>query len=209
VTRLLPSKRLAMHPLLADAAAGTLPPWAEASAARRKHMRRVADLMERWAVPLGRGGEVGRWRAAGMLHDALRDGDPGSLLTWVPPEMREAPVELLHGPAAAARLAVDGVADAALLLAVSYHTLGHPDLDLMGRALYVADYVEPGRLHDPDRLARLRERMPQARDRVLLDVAAARMTHALALRQPLHDVTVRFWNGLARPAAGRQEAARD
>src|SRR5687767_6850364 len=63
-----------MHPVVAAAARGELPGWAVAGAARREHIARVAGLLDSWAVGLGlQGVERARWRAAGWLHDALRE----------------------------------------------------------------------------------------------------------------------------------------
>jgi HD superfamily phosphohydrolase YqeK len=185
------------HPILAAAAAGTLPAWAEASTARQEHLDRVADLMERWANDLGlEREETVRWRAAGMLHDALRDADPRALRPMVDAALRDAPGDLLHGPAAAARLREDGVRDEPLLRAIAWHTLGHPDLDRLGRGLYLADYLEPGRRHDPERAAAWRERIPTELPAVLQELAAARIGHTLRKGRPLLEPTVGFWNGL-------------
>lgn len=185
------------HPVLAAAAAGTLPEWARASAARRAHAARVADLMERWGRELDLGHEdVLRWRAAGILHDALRDADPRTLAPMVGAELEDAPGDLLHGPAAAARLREDGVEDEPVLCAIAWHTLGHPDMDRLGHALYLADYLEPGRTHAPERSAAWRGRLPGELEGVLRELAAARIGYALRNQRPLLGPTVAFWNGI-------------
>lgn len=184
-----------MHALLAAAADGTLPEWAEAREDRRAHVRRVADLMERWARDFGLApGDVTRWRAAGMLHDALRDADFDALRPLVGPELRDRPGKMLHGPAAAARLRDDGVDDHALLRAVAWHTLGHPDFDRLGKALYLADYLEPGREYESGTLAALRDRVPTDLDGVLRDVAVDRIGRSLRKGRPLLRPTIDFWN---------------
>ena len=97
-------------------------------------MERVAALMEEWASDWNLGqDDRARWKAAGLLHDALRDADPVELRPLVPPELEDLPGALLHGPAAARLLEEDGVTDRPLLLSVAYHTLGHPELDRLGR----------------------------------------------------------------------------
>jgi predicted HD superfamily hydrolase involved in NAD metabolism len=187
------------HPVLIAAAAGELPSWAEATSERRMHMSRVADLMEEWARALGQDeDDIIRWRAAAMLHDALRDADPEALRSTAPPELSDAPAELLHGPAAAARLREEGVRDEAVLRAVAWHTVGHPDLDDLGRALYMADYLEPGRASESPRIVALRRRVPQGLERVLQELTGERIARLVANRQPLLDSTVRFWNALGR-----------
>jgi HD superfamily phosphohydrolase YqeK len=163
-------------PLVRAAARGDLPPWTCVKPKRREHMRRVAELLGAWAAALRLpADEADRWVAAGWLHDALRDGDVEELRATVPPAFRELHPNLLHGPAAAERLA--GHADDELRDAVRYHTLGSPAFGDLGRALYLADFMEPGRTFAPEWTAALRARMPHDRDAVLREVVAARVAH--------------------------------
>ncbi len=184
--------------LIEGAAAGVLPDWAEAGPRRRAHMGRVAALMDAWAAGLGLDArERMRWRAAGWLHDVLRDADPARLRASLGGGHPEWPSGLLHGPAAAARLAEEGVTDQPLLTAVAWHTLGHPDLDLLGRCLYIADYIEPGRTYEPALLAVLRARMPAAAAGVVREVARRRISRLLEAGRPIAPETAAFWNEVA------------
>lgn len=177
------------------AARGELPRWARMSAERRAHAARVAALMDEWAAALGLpADERLRWRAAGWLHDALRDAEPAGLRPRLPERFRDFPDPLLHGPAAAERL--DGEADAELLDAVRYHTVGHASLGRLGRALYLADFLEPGRDFRPEWRAGLRARMPAGMDAVLAEVIGARIRHLLDERRPIRPETVAFWNAV-------------
>jgi HD superfamily phosphohydrolase YqeK len=192
-----------LHPLLARAAKGDLPPWACVREARRAHMERVASLLERWAsarkLP---GSEVMRWRASGWLHDVVRDCDPADLLRTVPAHLHDLPGALLHGPAAAARLAAEGVRDESFLLAIGYHTVGHPELDRMGRALYAADYLEPGRPYESAASAVLRARIEDGDEGALIEVASRRIGRVLEHRHPMRMETLEFWNALV-PSRGK------
>ena len=183
------------------AAAGRLPEWAEVTPARRAHMERVVALLEDWARRAGLDvRERERWRAAGWLHDSLRDAEPESLRPEAPEWARELPGPLLHGPVAAARLEAEGVRDRALLNAIAYHTLGHTELDRLGRALYLADFLEPGRSFRPEWRAALRARVPEAMDRVLVDVVASRLEHLLTTRRRIRPESLAFWNAIAEGA---------
>jgi HD superfamily phosphohydrolase YqeK len=184
-----------LSPVILDAAAGRLPIWAVVGESRRAHIERVVALLDEWAAEAGLSdADRIRWRAAGWLHDALRDEDPDELRRIVPPAFRGLPGPLLHGPAVAERLAAD--ADVSVLQAVRYHTIGHPSLDRLGRALYLADFLEPGRGFLDEWRASLRWRVPAEMDAVLVDVIAARVRHLLEGRKPLALETVSFWNSL-------------
>jgi 2-amino-4-hydroxy-6-hydroxymethyldihydropteridine diphosphokinase len=190
------SKRSAT--LLEAAAAGRLPDWARAGEARRAHIARVAELMDRWAAELDLpAGERGRWRAAAWLHDALREAPADELRPLAGPEFDGLPGKLLHGPAAAARLRNEGVRDEPLLAAIAYHTLGDAGFDALGRALYAADFLEPGRSFRPVWRAVLRARMPHALDDVARAIVSARIQHLLESGNPVHPRTIGFWNTLA------------
>jgi HD superfamily phosphohydrolase YqeK len=183
--------------LLEHAAAGRLPDWAAVSPRRLAHIERVAALMADWAAQLKLPpAEAARWSAAAYLHDALRDEPHDDLRSTVPVSLRDLPGSLLHGPAAAERLRRTGVSDEPLLRAIAFHTVGHPDLDRLGRALYIADFTEPGRSYQPVRLAALRARMPHALDDVLRDVVRMRIAHLLDEGRPMRAETAAFWNAI-------------
>ena len=161
-----------------------LPRWAVVTAERRAHIERVAALLTLWADALRVSpAERERWLRAAWLHDALRDAP--------------AATELEHGPMCADRLARDGERDQGVLDAVRYHSLGSARWGDVGRMLYLADYLEPGRSFDADARTALRVRMPLERDAVLKDVARRRIRWVLRRGWPLVPETVEFWNALA------------
>jgi HD superfamily phosphohydrolase YqeK len=158
----------------------------------------VAELLGGWAEARGLPEEDRiRWRAAGHLHDALRQAEADELTFWTERDWEPA---LLHGPACAERLREEGVEDEALLRAVAYHTLGHPELDDLGRHLYLADFLEPGRQILPDVRDRLRSLLPDEPLEVLLSVVALRIAHRLEVRGGIRRETVAFWNRLLEEA---------
>jgi 2-amino-4-hydroxy-6-hydroxymethyldihydropteridine diphosphokinase len=161
-------------------------------------MERVASLMNDWARADGQeDDDVIRWTALGFLHDALKCAPEAELRDLVPPGSRDLPGPVLHGPAAAERLRRDGVEDESLLLAVAYHTLGHRRLDRPGRALYAADFLEPGRNLKNEWRAALRERMPHEMDAVVREIVRARVAHLLLQDRPVRPETMGLWNNLA------------
>lgn len=194
---------MSLHPILARAARGELPPWAEAGSGRVAHVERVSRLLGDWADAYRLDTETGaRWRAAGLLHDVLRDAAPAGLRRSLGTRAEGLPDRVLHGPAAASRLREEGVDDEPFLRAVAFHTIGHPDLDAMGRHLYIADFVEPGRKRNREWLAELRGRMPDEYTEVLRQVVAARVARLLDGELPLPPETVGFWNTVVQDGDG-------
>jgi 2-amino-4-hydroxy-6-hydroxymethyldihydropteridine diphosphokinase len=172
-----------------------LPAWAVVQPERRAHIVRVAALLDGWATVMAVGApERDRWRRAALLHDALRDADE-AMLRPLAGENAALPPALWHGPAAAALAARHGERDAGVLAAVRWHTLGSPDWDAAGQALYLADYLEPGRSHDAGRDA-LVARVPGEFAAVLREVAARRIGWLLRTGRPIARQTWDFWNGL-------------
>ena len=170
-----------------------MPGWARCEPGRRRHAERVARLLGEWADELGVSSrDRRRWRAAGLLHDALRDAPADELRESA--ELPDWPDPLLHAPACAARLRREGVEDEPLLLAVSHHPVGHPDFDDLGDHLYMADFLEPGREFARERRAALRDRMPGGRDEALVRVVAMRIEHLLERRSRLLPESVHYWN---------------
>lgn len=165
-------------------------------------MRRVAELLEEWAEVAGLDSdERDRRIAMGFLHDALKGAAPDALRELLDPPLSDLPGPVLHGPAAAELLAREGVDDVSLLQAVRYHTLGHPDLDDAGRALYAADFLEPGRNLRNKWRAGLRDRMPDDGRAVVREIVAARIKHLLNRKRPVRPETMAFWNSLTEGPA--------
>jgi len=96
-------------------------------------------------------------RVAGIAHDIARELPPEEIVRLAAEDgfgistyEQEHPV-LLHGRAGAVILESEfGLGNEAILQAVRWHTSGHPDMGEIGKALFVADYIEPGRDHVTD-----------------------------------------------------------
>jgi HD superfamily phosphohydrolase YqeK len=160
-----------------------------------EHIRRVAQLVARWAEQIGvPESERQRWLRAVWLHDALRDAPAAELEQWAADT--PGPPELRHGPASAARARAEGEDDRGVLDAVRYHSLGLAEWDMVGRMLYCADYLEPGRPFDRGRRAELADRLPSDPRGVLREVARARLLHIVQSGWPVLEPTRRFWNSL-------------
>jgi 2-amino-4-hydroxy-6-hydroxymethyldihydropteridine diphosphokinase len=187
-----------LHPILITAAQGRFPDWTVAKGSRLKHMGRVAKLLRSWGKKRGDPPEeILRWAAAGYLHDTFRDADPQELRELVEPPFRDLPPQVLHGPMAALRLREEGVADEGLLNAITYHTLGSPDFEPVGMALYAADFLEPGRNFLNGWRKELRRRFPTDPGGVLKEILKVRLNFRMEEGRALRMETVAFWNRMA------------
>ncbi len=185
--------------ILGSMPARELPGWAVVSPKRAEHIRRVAELMESWATARGvPGAEAERWCRAAWLHDALKEADPGILAEYVP--QGDWARALWHGPAAAAAAARHGEQDQGVLDAVRYHSVGYAGWDEVGKALYLADYLEPGRQRDPG-AAELAARVPREFEQVLFEVAGLRIAHLRQSGRVVGKETQDFWNRLVGDAS--------
>lgn len=171
-----------------------LPAWARVSEKRVAHIGRVTALLDEWARALELpDAEADAWHDAGVYHDALRDapedelralaGDPAGYTT-----------EMLHGPAAAARLTSDGESRTELLDAVRFHTVGSSAWARLGRALYMADYLEPGRKFSRSDRAYLASQVPHDFDATFRQVLRARLEWSLREGMRLFPEAVALWN---------------
>lgn len=174
----------------------TLPPWACVSEKRRAHIERVTILLDRWAMALSLpAAEATVWHDAGRLHDALRDAEE-PLLRDLAGDNADFTVEMLHGPAAAERLRRDGEHRTELLDAIRFHTVGSAQWGRLGRALYMADYLEPGRKFSRADRAFLAEQVPHDFDTTFRQVLRARLEWSLREGMRLYPQAVSLWNAV-------------
>lgn len=177
----------------APAAGPVLPSWAQVGEKRRAHIARVTALLDAWSGALHlTAPERQLWHDAGRYHDALRDAPLAELRARVgDPAL---PDSVLHGPAAALRLAEDGERREPLLEAIRWHTLGNPDWGPVGRALFMADYLEPGRPFAQADRAFLAAHVPLDFDGVFRQVVRMRLEWTLREGKAVFPETVALWN---------------
>ena len=177
------------------AAPPELPSWAKVTPRRRAHIERVCVLLSTWADALRIAApERDEWLRAGLMHDALRDAPDAELRALAGDTTRDA--EVLHGPAVATLLASQGESNRSVLAAIRYHTVGCAEWDRVGRALYMADFLEPGRSFSRRDRAFLAEHAPHDFDGVFRQVVRARLEYAFREGYALFPETVSLWNAV-------------
>lgn len=170
-----------------------LPEWAEVSEKRCAHIERVTHLLDRWSNALNlTPADQQLWHDAGRYHDALRDAPLDRLRLAVgDPSL---PDTVLHGPAAAVQLEREGETRSELLDAIRWHTLGNPAWGRVGRALFMADYLEPGRPFSQQDRAFLASHVPVDFDGVFRQVVRTRIEWTLREGKAIFPETVALWN---------------
>ena len=180
---------------IGDPECSSLPAWAVVSEKRRAHIDRVTALLAQWADTMGLDRvEQRAWRDAGLWHDALRDADEPALRAITGDHER--PFGMLHGPAAAVRLAGEGEDRGDVLEAIRWHTMGQASWSRTGRALYMADFLEPGRTFMQADRAFLAARVPGAFDAVFRQVVRLRLEWTIREGKGLAHETVSLWNAV-------------
>jgi 2-amino-4-hydroxy-6-hydroxymethyldihydropteridine diphosphokinase len=173
-----------------------MPPWTCVSEKRMGHIQRVTGLLDEWAIKLELPPDEARaWHDAGRLHDALRDA-PESVLRALAGDPPDYATEMLHGPAAAEQLRRDGERRSELLDAVRHHTVGSARWGRLGRALYMADYLEPGRKFSRADRAYLAAQVPHDFDATFRQVVRARLEWSLREGMRLYPEAVVLWNSV-------------
>lgn len=172
-----------------------LPAWNNTSNKRRDHIARVVGLLAQWAEAMALDDREARaWHDAGAWHDALRDADEPSLRAITGEESK--PLGMLHGPASAIYLERDGEPRRDVLTAIRGHTVGDAEWSRTGRALYMADFLEPGRNFMSADRAFLASQVPHAFDDVFRQVVRMRLEWVIREGKGLAVETVALWNSV-------------
>ena len=165
------------------------------------HIHRVTEIARELALRHGIDTEQA---ALGMLaHDVARAMADDELLCRayelglpIGTVERMVPI-LLHGPVGAELLArEEGLTDPALRSAVYWHTFGHPTLEVLGKVVFLADKLDPQKIHMYPYLPLLRKLALEDLDRAMLEFLT-RETISLASRGLLvHPMAVETRNHL-------------
>jgi 2-amino-4-hydroxy-6-hydroxymethyldihydropteridine diphosphokinase len=172
-----------------------LPPWAQVTEDRRAHIEGVAWVLASWAdAMVVSNAERERWLRAAAYHDAVKDAPKKQLRAlgedpWGVDKLR-------HGPAAATLAERHGERDRGVLDAVRFHSVGYAGWDQVGRMLYLADYLEPGRTHRAGELEEQRNRVPRDTSGVLCLVTRERIAYLRRSGKSVLRETQEFWESL-------------
>lgn len=185
---------------------------------RASHSRKVAAVAERLCLRFGLPPEKGR--CAGLAHDILKDRPLDEQWNWAHraeeaglPEValrslaiieRETAFidKIIHGPAAAAWLSLDGlVQDPEMLEAIALHSSAAVDMSSFSKILYVADKLEPGRSYVGDEDRRALECDPL--DALMFRALESTISHLSATGRAIAQSSLDLYNSLTPRAMAR------
>jgi predicted HD superfamily hydrolase involved in NAD metabolism len=103
--------------------------------------------------------------------------------------------ELWHAPVGAYLVKTEvGIQDEDILNAIRYHTSGRANMTLLEKIVYVADYIEPGRIFPG--VDEVRELAQQDLDKALIKALQNTIQFLLKKNQPIYPDTIHTYNSL-------------
>ncbi|OIJ16666.1 phosphohydrolase [Anaerobacillus alkalilacustris] len=103
--------------------------------------------------------------------------------------------ELLHGPVGAYLVKQEfGIKDEDILDAIRYHTTGRPNMTLLEKIIYIADYIEPNRSFKG--VEEVRELAQQDIDAALITSISNTINFLMKKKQPVFPATLAAYNYL-------------
>jgi len=178
------------------------------------HIHRVVEIARELAVCHGINQEQAA--LAALAHDVARAMTDGELLRraagmGLPIGVvdRRVPI-LLHGPVGAEILQQEaGLTDISIYKAVYWHTTANPDLDELGKVVFIADKLDPAKIDSYPYLPQIRQMAFQDLDRAILHFLTRQEIDRLNRGELVHPMMVETRNALltASAEAGNSGAA--
>ena len=165
------------------------------------HIHRVVEIARELAVCHGINQEQAA--LAALAHDVARAMTDGELLRraagmGLPIGVvdRRVPI-LLHGPVGAEILQQEaGLTDISIYKAVYWHTTANPDLDELGKVVFIADKLDPAKIDSYPYLPQIRRMAFQDLDRAILHFLTRQAMDRLNRGELVHPVMVETRNAL-------------
>lgn len=168
---------------------------------RYQHTLGVVEMATRLAEHYGV--SVEKARLAALLHDCAKGLTSFHLLRRlegsdiVVDDMERMIPPILHGPVGAVMAKEDfGVTDPEILQAIRFHTTGAPNMTLLDKVIFLADYIEPNRTCSG--VEELREQAFIDLDQAVATAAGRTIIYEVGRGNLIHLRTVATRNALLR-----------
>ena len=146
---------------------------------------------------------------AALLHDFSKEHDPESMKAIVLSEGMDSEMtgygsEIMHGPVGAYYAkTLFGITDEAILGAIRQHTIGGETMTLIGKVLFIADYIESGRaFKGVDEARRLAE---DSLDETAYFKIEKTIIHLVKKELPIYPGTIHVYNSWIQRKVGNSE----
>jgi predicted HD superfamily hydrolase involved in NAD metabolism len=178
----------------------------------QSHIYRVVDIARRLADCHGVDQEQAA--QAALAHDVARAMTDGELLRRakgmglpIGSIDRRLPI-LLHGPVGAEILQQEvGLIDPSVYKAVYWHTTACPDLDELGKLVFIADKLDPDKITYYPYLPQISEIAFQDLDAAILEFLTRRTMDLLAQGELVHPMMVETRNAMLAASAVIENSA--
>ena len=141
------------------------------------------------------GADVKKARIAGLLHDNAKCIPTKEKLKKAKKyglnirKREEENPDLLHGKLGAYYANNKyGVTDPDILSSITYHTTGHPDMSLLDKIIFVADYIEPNRKMVKD-LPEIRKEAYEDLDKCIIHILKNTLDYLHAKNAVIDELT--------------------
>ena len=137
----------------------------------------------------------------GLIHDCARDICGEEIFRLCEKfniaidDVTRVQPKLLHGHIGAqiARLEY-GISDESILKAVFYHTLGHENMSMLEKIVFIADYIEPGR--DFPEVDKIRKKAENSLEKALIVGFESTILLLISKKQRIYPLTILARNAL-------------
>lgn len=166
------------------------------------------------ALAMRYGADLYKARIAGLLHDCAKNVSDDKQLDLCKKyklpisDMEKKLPYLLHAKLGAYLAKKEyGVKDKEILSAIEWHTTGKPDMTLLEKIVFVADYIEPGRDKAP-RLDEIRVEAFQDLDNAMLMIFDDTISYILASDGTVDSTTLDAYEYLRNELEEKQKERR-
>ncbi|MCM3761546.1 bis(5'-nucleosyl)-tetraphosphatase (symmetrical) YqeK [Alkalihalobacillus oceani] len=141
---------------------------------------------------------------AAIFHDYAKFRDKKEMRALVQERLSDKSIldygdELLHAPCGAYYVAEEvGLIDEEVLNAIRYHTTGRPGMSLLEKIIFLADYIEPGRVFKG--VEEVREIAQKDLDKAIVAALANTVSFLLKRGQLVYPKTIDTYNHLIAEA---------
>ncbi|WP_100372217.1 bis(5'-nucleosyl)-tetraphosphatase (symmetrical) YqeK [Bacillus sp. FJAT-45037] len=167
---------------------------------RYQHTLGVVETAKELAARFG--ADVKKAELAAVFHDYAKFRDKDEMRDLVKSTLKEKDIleygdELLHAPCGAYFVQKEiGLTDSEVLGAIHYHTTGHPDMTLLEKVVFLADYIEPGRQFKG--VEEVRELATTDLDEAIIQSLENTIYFLMKRRQPIYPDTLNTYNTLIK-----------